>query len=96
MNNIPEITDEQGQYWTAPARERIQFVGTAKTGLYAIMSQRDFDMLLEYNTTTPSGVYVGKMWKKQIGDRYALKWYYKCDNDPDCCSIKSRVIVVLN
>lgn len=90
LNTIPEMTHPLSKYWSAPDRSRISFTGD----LYAVMSKRDFDMLLEFNLTNPTEVYEGKMWKREEGDKYYLLWFGH-SNVVGCCSINSREIVTI-
>jgi hypothetical protein len=59
---IPPITDPLGASWKQPKRENILIDGT-----HAVMSVGDFNSLLEYSSSIPSGVYPGKMWRRNDG-----------------------------
>lgn len=48
-----------GKYWDQPNKDNITITDTT-----AIMSQSDFDQLLNYRTTNPTGAYLGKMWRR--------------------------------
>lgn len=61
---IPPITDPMGKHWRQPDTENFVIDDT-----HVSMTQRDFDMLPEYSTTNPSGVYVGKCWKSQQSEQ---------------------------
>lgn len=97
---IPPITDPMGAHWRQPDTENFVIDDT-----HVIMSQRDFDMLAEYSTTTPSGVYVGKCWKAQDFERlpggkwrwieeWNLRWYGTCE-DPNLVSNHQRKIIII-
>lgn len=97
MNRIPEMTDPMGRHWQQPDRSRIQ----AKDDMNVYVSREDFDRILVYNSSYPTGVYPGKMWRRLIEDRqvdlalelgkehrqhvWALFWYG--DDDQGRCSI---------
>lgn len=61
---IPPITHPLGRYWNQPKREEMLV-----DEIYAMMSKQTFDQLAEYSATIPTGVYAGKMWKRQ-----ATRW----------------------
>jgi hypothetical protein len=66
---IPPMTHPMGRNWQQPDRSCIVI-----DGKHALMDQTAFDKLLEYNTSVPSGVYEGKMWRSQ-------RWVWE-PNDP--------------
>lgn len=88
-NVIPVITDPLGAHWQQPEIDDIEVDDT-----HALMSKSSFDKLLEYSTTIPSGVYIGKMWKGQYrqGPWY-LAWFSKCD-DPKFVNNNYREILI--
>lgn len=81
---IPPITDPLGKYWRQPDRNRIEVDET-----HALMTEADFESLSEYSTSIPSGVYPGKMWRRQQVDGWYLVWFGECA-DPSKCSINFR------
>jgi len=100
---IPPITDPMGKYWDQPKVESI--IVDEK---YALMSRQAFKELAEYNTSYPSGAYVGKMWKKQwldSTDAYGgLKphepetWYlmwFGHSQKPNSLSVNAREILIV-
>lgn len=89
---VPEITDPLGKHWGQPGLEEISF-----SMINAFMSEESFKKLANYQTSFPTGVYPGKMWKRKawIGVTSKEVWlllYY--DNGPKnekgetMCSIK--------
>lgn len=70
MNDIPAMTDPLGAHWHQPARDRI-----LTDPIHALMSRRDFEELPEYNSSLPSGVYPGKMWRRREPQKWLLCWY---------------------
>jgi hypothetical protein len=99
---IPPMTDPLGLHWKQPPREEITI-----DDLHALMSQRAFDRLAEYSTSVPSGVYVGKMWKRHDGafDRaflaqggkptWLLCWYGPSARGQEFCSVHTREILIV-
>lgn len=73
QNTIPIITHELGKYWKQPELHEIIFKDDK-----AFMSLKALNKLGEYNCSLPSGVYVGKMWKRKrlrFFNAYYLLWY---------------------
>lgn len=58
---VPAMTDPLGRHWNQPRRDAI-LIGQDS----AFMSHATFSELPEYSTSTPSGVYPGKMWKAEL------------------------------
>lgn len=77
-----------GSGWDQPNHEDIL---TDET--HAVMSEKDFNALLDYSSSTPSGVYVGKMWKSKVRDSWYLRWYGPHEL-PDMCSNNHREILI--
>lgn len=88
-NEIPEMTDPMGRHWCQPDRSRILVDAT-----HAIVSRADFAELREYSSTTPSGVYPGKMWKAFRGGEWWLRWYGN-HPDPKYVTNHARRILIL-
>ncbi len=93
-NTIPPMTNPLGGHWDQPSTANILIDDT-----HAMMSSLDFDKLAEYNTTFPSGVYDGKMWKRiNLADNGVDKVSWLCwfgpSDKPDQCSINSREILI--
>lgn len=94
-NEVPPITDPLGKHWQQPKRENILVDNT-----HALMSKADFEKLLDYSLSQPSGVYEGKMWKCQrLGPRYEptgqwiLRWFGVSDK-PGYVSNHGRDILI--
>lgn len=99
---IPPITDPMSRSW--PVRNTDVTVFRDK----AIVTQRVFDLLPEYSTTQPTGVYPGKIWKsnewhwdptKQFRvstDRWHLCWFDDVPDKPGYCRTLSLLISVAN
>lgn len=95
MSQIPVITDPLGKHWQQPDPSNILIDET-----HALMSARDFDKLLDYSLSQPSGVYVGKMWKSQQLDKqcrpmgkWFLLWFGECEQ-PGYVSNNCRQIII--
>lgn len=85
------MTHPLGKQWSQPDRSAIKLYGDE-----AIMDKNTFDALPTYNTSTPSGVYAGKMWKcKFMNDKWQLCWYYDKPEKPDVCGIAYLSIVLI-
>lgn len=90
MDVIPEMTDPRGKHWTQPDRQMIFIRGGV-----AHMTKQDFSKLSQYDTSMPSGVYPGKMWKRLEKDKFYLVWYEdKPESNGKLCNIKYLPIQV--
>lgn len=87
MDVIPEMTDPLGKHWAQPGRLDI-LVRDGK----AILTKHVFQSLAEYNTSFPSGVYPGKMWKRINGGLANLCWYGEIEGNK--CAIHHMQIEV--
>jgi hypothetical protein len=59
-NHPPPLESPYGpNAWPQPAAESIEIDDT-----HALMTRATFDALMEYSSTVPSGVYPGKMWRR--------------------------------
>lgn len=74
---IPPITDPKGKHWEQPPLDQILVDDDC-----AVVTERAFKALLEYSTSTPTGVYPGKMWKARQGMVWYLRWYGLDDGHP--------------
>lgn len=104
LEEIPPISDPLGKYWDQPCRSKILI-----DDKIALMDRQTFRDLMAYDTSIPSGVYVGKMWSRTIPanrsdaqdrefkDHFArlLCWYDDHPDRPESCLIKSREVVFL-
>ena len=84
-NIIPNMTDPLGKYWEQPDKENILLDDT-----YALMEKADFDKLCNYEASFPSGVYLGKMWRRNN----TLYWWDKSIKGTDYCYSESRRILI--
>lgn len=89
MNHIPPMTNPLGKYWNQPKHEAILVDDT-----HAVMDEWAFNLLAEYSTTYPSGVYPGKMWKALSRGRWVLRWYGIVAGNPEVCSNNQVEILV--
>jgi hypothetical protein len=86
---IPPITHPLGQNWIQPNPSSILLDDT-----HALISKSDFDLLRNYSHSIPSGVYEGKMWKRQNeSGEWFLAWFDK-HPDPTRCLIRARHILI--
>lgn len=86
---VPIITDPLGLSWKQPPRTAITIRGE-----YATMKKIYFNQLLEYSSSFPSAVYVGKMWKCRGPDSWLLRWYDAHPTNPSLCTIEQRHIII--
>jgi hypothetical protein len=87
---IPKIPDEHGGGWEQPAHEEIKFTSDG----YAVVSKTGLAELKQYDTTFPSGVYAGKMWKREETGELFLCWYQDDPVNPkNHCEVKFRKIL---
>lgn len=76
-NVIPEMVHPLGKHWKQPDRNKIEIDDT-----HALMELNTFHELLEYSTNMPTGVYIGKMWKRElVRGKWELGWFSKCDEE---------------
>ena len=88
-NSIPLITNPLGKYWQQPKVSEIEIDDT-----HALMEKWAFDLLLEYSSSIPSGVYVGKMWKrKRKNGEWLLVWFSKGDDAGTYLNNNYRIIL---
>jgi hypothetical protein len=89
MHQIPDMVHPLSTAWDQPNKESILVDET-----HAVMSSEDVEKLHTYDTSIPTGVYEGKMWKRTDfkGPGYILCWYGPHE-DPQKCSINSRIIL---
>lgn len=57
------------------------------------VSQAEFDQLLEYNSSYPTGTTIGKRWKRQVGNGYHLCEFVEHE-DPRLVGIKYAKLLV--
>lgn len=99
---IPDITDEMGNSWNQPSRFSLIFhmvpewPGRPAMKPKAVyMSKASCNILSEYSSSTPSGVYPGKMWKGFWDDTWYLVWYTAVEGEPGFCKVHMCPILLL-
>lgn len=83
---IPPMTHPLGAHWRQPPREAIEIDDE-----HALMSEATMRALPAYYPTIPSGVYAGKMWRRQG----LLCWFADEPGFPDKARIEHRVILTV-
>lgn len=92
---IPPITHPLGRHWRQPPADSILVDDT-----HAVMTQAQLEQLAEYNSSFPSGVYVGKMWRRwgaiqrdgRLKEIWWLCWYEYLDETR--CKIEAREVLL--
>lgn len=90
LNVIPLPEPKYIRAWEQPNRKHIILDDT-----HALMSQVSFNKLKDYSHSKISGVYIGKMWKKQ---RYAGIWalcWFGIEDEPGYLTNHYREILIL-
>ena len=96
-NYIPPMTHTLSIGWDQPDTRLMLIDDT-----HAMMTKATFLSLKEYSSTTPTGVYEGKMWRRHDGsfdrspDRKPPVWllcWYK-NSKPGYCSTEFRKIIL--
>ena len=93
MNTIPLMTHPDGAYWRQPSAADILLDDT-----HALMSMATLAQLAHYDTSTPSGVYDGKMWAcdrrlwAPDGELYLCS--FAPSASPSACRIERRIILL--
>ena len=89
MNNeIPAMIDPLSYYWAQPDRSEI-----CVDDKNALMNKESLDKLHDYSGSIPTGVYMGKMWKRFEKTAWFLVWYGEC-GQPGRCSVNYREIIL--
>lgn len=83
-NTIPPITNRLGSHWNQPSTDNILVDDT-----HALMSEEDEAKLNVYDGTFPTGVYIGKMFKR--GEK--LVWF-SAYSDKEVANNYRKIIVV--
>lgn len=86
---IPRMVDPLGKHWQQPLSDLISIYEKV-----AIMDKNVFGALSEYSTSLPSGVYVGKMWKRRGEPGVWYLCWYGHHPAPDTCSVNYREIQI--
>lgn len=88
---IPKMTHELSTAWEQPAHSEIKFTSDG----YSVVTKEGLEQLKQYDTSLPSGVYAGKMWKRAEGNSMYLCWYQDSPDEPGKCDIKYRKIMLM-
>jgi hypothetical protein len=98
------MTDPLGKHWEQPSREEILV-----DDYHAVMTKKSFDQLKDYSQSQPTGVYEGKMWRRQqykevtlrevarhvATGKWLLCWYGEHPN-PGVVSNNYREILIID
>lgn len=96
INEVPPITHELGKHWEQPPTTDIIIDDN-----FCVMDEKTFNKLATYNTSKPTGIYEGKMWKRYanypppLRPRWYLCWYGFSDK-PGMCSNNQREILIFS
>lgn len=82
---IPIMTNPLGKSWRQPSLAKLIFRED-----YVLMDKESFDILHNYETSYPSGVYEGKIWRSGG----TLMWYDLHETDKNLCTVKSMPIAI--
>jgi hypothetical protein len=86
---IPKMDKQHIGSWVhPPPYDEVQFTSDG----YAVVSLIGMERLPQYDNTLPSGVYAGKMWKRQENDEMYLYWYQP-SGVLDKCDVRYRKIL---
>lgn len=100
---VPAIELDLGRNWPQPTRDSLNFhmapeneknPGLKPKAVY--MTKRTMEELQEYSSTTPTGVYPGKMWRGHWDDTWYLLWFSEVKSDPNMCQVHSCPILLLD
>jgi hypothetical protein len=86
---IPRMTHHLSRAWRQPNSQDILIDDS-----HALMTRESFDVLAEYSSSIPTGVYEGKMWKRRYGHGWLLCWFANSEI-PGQCSIGYRRILLV-
>lgn len=88
-NLIPVMDDLLGRHWNQPADIRIAPMDDKNV----ILTSGQLERLHEYSSSTPTGVYPGKCWKRVEGKRTLLAWYGDETLEHSCPILFREVII---
>ena len=86
---IPPMTDPLGEFWNQPKTDNI-----IVDDKHALMSSSDCKKLMDYSMSSPSGAYVGKMWKSHTGSSQFLHWYDFSDKPDQVMHMRREIILI--
>lgn len=100
---VPAIELDLGRNWSQPTRDFLNFhMAPEQPGSLVLkpkavyMTKRTMEELREYSSTTPTGVYPGKMWRGHWDDTWYLLWFSEVKSDPNMCAVNSCPILLLD
>lgn len=100
---VPAIELDLGRNWPQPTRNALYFhmapeneknPGLKPKAVY--MTKQTMEELREYSSSTPTGVYPGKMWRGHWDDTWYLLWFSEAKSDPNMCAVNSCPILLLD
>lgn len=62
--------------------------------MHVLLTSSQFDGLVEYSRTYPSGVYAGKCWVLRVPYGDYLAWYSEHPDDADRIMVNTRRILI--
>lgn len=89
-NSIPIIIDPLGKHWDQPDSKNFLMDDES-----VIMTKEECDQLHVYSTSRPTGVYAGKMWKRETNHGKLLLCWYGYHKDPNLCTTNERWILLI-
>lgn len=89
-NIIPMMIDPLSKAWDQP--DNTEYLIDDES---VIMPEEDLAKLKNYSHSRPSGVYAGKMWKRELKDGRWLLCWYGYHQEPNMCSTNERYIITV-
>lgn len=88
-NIIPLIIHPLGKSWRQPDPKNFLIDDD-----HVVMTQEECNKLATYSTSKPSGVYAGKMWKRETNKGKLILCWYGYHQNPNFCSNNERWILI--
>ncbi len=82
---IPPMTHPLSRGWDQPPRDAILLDHE-----HALMEPRAYAALLHYESSVPSGVYAGKMWRR----KNRLCWFEDVPGRAECVIVTRKILVL--
>ena len=90
MNVIPIMDDPLGKYWRQPIGLREALMDDT----HVLLTDGQINDLMCYNSSLPSGVYPGKVWRRlEVNPSRDLLAWYGPETDDHRCPILFREIL---
>ncbi len=89
-NIIPLMIDPLSSAWNQPDHKDFLIDDES-----VIMTQKDLGKLHNYSHSKPSGVYAGKMWKRETSEGKWILCWYGYHQEPNLCSNNERWILLV-